>query len=577
VGSIHVLSEDLANKIAAGEVVERPASVVRELLENSLDAGAASITVEIEKAGRKLIKVSDDGRGMDEDDAKLSVERHATSKIISEGDLNHIETMGFRGEALPSIASVAKLMLKTAPEGADHGFEFEVIGGKHGELMPAATVGTTIEVRDLFFNTPARRKFLKRDQTELMHIIEVVTRLSVSHHNVGFRLFVEGQPTIDCPRAKDMRERLVQVYGAEFVEPLVKVNRDAGHLKISGYVSKPSGLRETRTNQLLFINRRPVRDSSISHAVFSAYDAPKGLHPVFFIFLEIDPDIIDVNVHPQKQEVRFSDKNGTYRFVRRSVGDSVRPLPSDGTPVSFSDNASPDSMQGASERSSSDAHYPDTLNAGYPMPEAAAFGGVSESMAGYDAFSASYSAETPHLYIGETFLSYPDGKGGLIVLDHHAAHERVLYEKFLKGLKLDSTMLLFPRQVELSKKEHMVMLDNLEMLLELGIEVEDFGGSSVIVRSLPEPLHEADMRGIIAEAVAAISDGVRPGKSVREAVAARIACHSSVRGARILTKEEFKALLEALDKTDDPEHCPHGRPTRLHFSLDELKKQFKRT
>ncbi|MCK4911311.1 MAG: DNA mismatch repair endonuclease MutL [Thermodesulfovibrionales bacterium] len=576
-GIIRVLEQQLANKIAAGEVVERPASVVRELLENSLDAGARNITVDVERAGRKLIRVADDGCGMDEADAAMSVERHATSKITDEADLFRIGTMGFRGEALPSIASVSRLLMRTAPEGAEHGHEFNVVGGEAGEPVPVATVGTTVEVRDLFFNTPARRKFLKRDQTELMHIVETVTKLALSHPGAGFTLTVEGQPTVDLPRARDLHERLVQVYGTEFVEELVGVSRHEGPLKVEGFVSPPSGLRETRTHQLLFINRRPVRDPSVSHAVFSAYDAPKGLHPVFFIFLDIDPEIVDVNVHPAKQEVRFSDKSGLYRFVRRAVGEVVRPL-SGGEYLSQEDAAFP---------AASSAYGSDNASVyAYEHANASPSGtfGVSEALPGSygeaGGFAGNFRAQLPFVYLGETFIAYPEvkgGKGGLAVLDHHAAHERVLFEQLLDGLRMESKRLLFPRQVQLSKKEHMVVLDNLEMLAEFGLEVEDFGGDSVIVRSLPGPLEEADLRGILSEAVAAILEGDKPGRSIQEAVAARVACHSSVRGATVLGPEEFNALLEQLDRARDPEHCPHGRPTRLRFSFEELRKLFKRS
>ncbi len=586
-GIICILDQQLANKIAAGEVVERPASVVRELLENSIDAGAGNIVVDVERAGRKLIRVSDDGRGMDEADAMLSVERHATSKITEEGDLSNIGTMGFRGEALPSIASISRLSIKTAPQHAQqgdkgpHGFEFKVKDGKAGEPTPVATVGTTVEVRDIFYNTPARRKFLKRDQTELMHIVDTVTRLAISHPVTGFTLTVGGQPTVTLPRAKDLRERLVQVYGTEFVDGLVAVGRHDGPLKVEGFVSPPSGLRETRTHQMLFINRRPVRDPSVSHAVFSAYDAPKGLHPVFFIFLDLDPEIVDVNVHPAKQEVRFSDKSGLYRFVRRAVGEAVRPLPGgeylSQEDAAFSGASSDNTSDNASVYASVSEHASSFPSGTFRVSEALpdSYGEAGGFAGNFRA--GNFRAQLPFVYLGETFIAYPDGNGGMAVLDHHAAHERVLFEGLLDGIRLDSTMLLFPRQVQLSKKEHMVVLDNLEMLAEFGLDLEDFGGTSVVVRALPGPLEEADLRGILSEAVAAISEGEKPGRNIHEAVAARIACHSSVRGATVLGPEEFNALLEQLDQARDPEHCPHGRPTRLHFSLAELRKLFKRT
>lgn len=591
VGEIRVLGEALANKIAAGEVVERPASVVRELVENSIDAGASDISVDVERAGQKLIRVSDNGRGMDESDALLSVQRHATSKLRDDEGLFSISSMGFRGEALPSIASVSRFRLTTAPKGADHGIEFELGRSNASQPVPVATVGTMVEVRDLFYNTPARRKFLKRDSTELLHIVETVTRLALSHPAIRFTLNVNGQSTMELPLAGDRRERLVQVYGTEFVEALVPFSLNTGPdgpMQVEGFVSRPSELREVRSHQMVFVNNRPVRDPSVSHAVFSAYDAPRGLHPVFFVFLTLDPTVVDVNVHPAKQEVRFSDKQGLYRFVRRAVGEAVRILP-EGSEWSDGPYES-EGPGGAGGPDTGVARGPFVAPFNQPPNPA----GVSDSDAGVygaglDAVSGgwkvsegqpqqmgSFSAEVPFVYLGGTFFAYPDGRGGMLVLDHHAAHERVLYEKLLHGLELKGGMLLFPRQVELSRKEHMVVLEHAAMFAEFGIEVEDFGGQSVIVRSLPVQLEEADLRGILADAVAAIAEGARPGQLLREAVVARIACHSSVRGSRMLGPEEFMALLEQLDKADDPEHCPHGRPTRLRFSMGELKKLFKR-
>ncbi len=555
---VKVLPAELANKIAAGEVVERPASVVKELLENAIDAGSAVIGVEVLKGGRKLIRVADDGDGMEREDAVLSIQRHATSKLAHEKDLFGIQTMGFRGEALPSIASVSRMRLTTAPRGAAAGVTLRVEGGVVKEEKDAPARGTEVEVEELFFNTPARKKFLKRDSTELMHIVDIVTRVSLSHPETAFRLKSEGQETMNLPRASGLKERLAQVYGGEFMEGLAEAVIEAGGMRISAFSSAPGNFRDTRGNQNIFINRRPVRDPVVSHAVYSAYEGmlPKDKHPVFFVFLDLDPSVVDVNVHPAKREVRFSDRDFVYRHVRRCVSDAVRLK----YPAGHGAEAT-----GAAPPNAPHAPHP----ADYARVQGQAAGGVSETM------PLSYRAELPFVYLGETFLALAED-GGLSLLDHHAAHERVLYEKFLKGIELKSRRLLFPRQVRLSHKEYLAVLEHNRMLLDFGIEVEDFGHDTVVVRSLPEAMEEADLRGVLSDAAREMLGGEKPGRTLRESVAARMACHNSVRGRKVLNRETLNALISDLEKTDDPAHCPHGRPTRVRYSLEELKKLFKR-
>jgi DNA mismatch repair protein MutL len=530
---IRLLEESLKNKIAAGEVIERPASVVRELLENSIDAGASSLEVEVSGGGVKLIMVLDDGAGMDRDDARLSLERHATSKLGGEDDLFNITTMGFRGEALPSIASVSRLTLTTAPRGEPVGVCIETVGGEVKDTREAPSPGTSVEVRDLFFNTPVRKKFLKRESTELMHIIDTVTRLA---H---------------------------EIYGGEFMDGMLEVEREAAGIELMVFVSRPGNFRNTRSHQMVFVNRRPVREPSVTHAVYSALEGilPREMHPLFFVFLELDPHRVDFNVHPQKREVRFEDKESIYRIIKRGVMDAIRAgkLEERGEAPS-------------SDEALSSAQYPTDVS--YPTEYRMPAGGAGGHTA-FEALPLSLQAETPHIYLGETFIAVPE-RGGLMLIDHHAAHERVLYERFLKGLRLDSHQLLFPRQIKLSPKEYMAVLENMEMLSEFGVEVEDFGHDTVVVRSLPEALDEADLRGILADAAQEMLDGGKPGRSLRESVAARIACHSSVRGTKVLNREQLRALLDDLNDADDPEHCPHGRPTRVFYSMDDIKKIFKR-
>lgn len=543
---IKILMPDLRNKIAAGEVIERPASVVKELIENSIDAGSTDIRIDVLYGGKKLIRISDNGVGMDREDAMLCFERHATSKLATEDDLFNIKTMGFRGEALPSIASVSKVKLTTGLKDSTLGVSVEIHGGEVKEVKDFPSIGTSVEVRDLFFNTPARKKFLKSNSTELLHIIDIVTKEALSHWEIGFRLTSDNHETINLPRASGPKERIMQIYGDEFLDGLMEVksveNLDGGqwiNVKMNAFVSKSGSFRNNKAHQFIFVNRRPIKDQSISHAVYQAYEGilPHDKHPIFFLFIEIDPRKIDFNVHPTKREVRFEDKESVYRFVNSTIRDAMK-----GKRIEFIYNEQP-LIQPVSE--------------------------ISENL------EFLYTPSLPSIYLGDTFIAV-SGKGGLTLMDHHAAHERILYEKFLKGVDLNSHQLLFPRQVKLSHKEYRVILENLSILRDFGIDVDDFGHDTIIVRSLPDVLKEADIRGILSDVASCIIEGVAPDKSLKEAIVAKIACHKSVRGKEILNQEEVSSLIAKLEQTDYPDYCPHGRPTRIFFSLDDLKKMFKR-
>lgn len=569
---ITILPKELKNKIAAGEVVERPASVLKELVENSIDAGSTRIEVEVKKGGRALIRVTDDGAGMDTQDALLSIERHATSKLITEDDLFNLHTLGFRGEALPSIASVSRMSIRAATRDAAEGISIELDGGEITEKKASpANQGTSVEVKDLFFNTPARRKFLKRDATELMHIVEMLTMLALSHPETGFTLTSDGTTSMDLPPASGLTERLTQVYGTEFVEELIKVEATGGQYALEAYVSEPGHMRERRTHQHLFINGRPIRDPSLAHAVYGGYEgiAPRDRHPVFFVFLTLPPSEVDFNVHPAKREVRLSEKDSAYRFLRHSVAEAVR-----GPRIEQALEAMEEGAGGPTTGPTHDTGEGQVSDAAAHIEYKSADGSSAFSVS--EALPMEYRTGLRPLYLGESFLAYTDG-GGLVVLDHHAAHERVLYEKLLGGLPSESHMLLFPRQVRLSHKEYMTVLEHKDMLMEFGIEVDDFGQDTVVVRSLPPELEEADLRGILSEAAVALREGEKPGQSLGQRVAASIACHNSVRGSRILTPEELAALLASLEEAEDPEHCPHGRPTRLFYTIKDLRKAFKRS
>jgi DNA mismatch repair protein MutL len=576
---IKILPADLRNKIAAGEVIERPASVVKELIENSIDAGSTDIRIDVLYGGKRLIRVSDNGTGMDKEDALLCFQRHATSKLFSEEDLFNIKTMGFRGEALSSIASVSKVKLITGHKGSPYGVSVEIHGSEVKEIKDSPSIGTSVEIRDLFFNTPARRKFLKSNNTELFHIIDIVTKEALSHWETGFSLTSDNQETISLPISSDQKERIMQIYGEEFLDSLMEVNNPAfpplekggeggfkkgeqqgkSNMKMNAFVSKGENFRNRRSHQFIFINKRPVKDQSLSHAVYNAYEGilPHDKHPIFFLFLHIDPARVDFNVHPTKREVRFEDKESIYRFVNTCIRKAIR-----------------------EERAEYAKQFMETPATGPLTPfvnvytshlsQAASYGSViSENL------ELAYKPLLPFLYLGDTFIAI-SGKGGLTLIDYHAAHERILYEKFLKGINLNSHQLLFPEQIKLSHKEYRIILENILILRDFGIEVDDFGHETVIVRSLPDVLKEADIRGILSDIASCIIEGVTPDKSFKEALAARIACHSSVRGKEILNQEEISNLIADLEQADHPDQCPHGRPTRIFFSLDDLKKMFKR-
>ncbi len=597
--SINVLPMNLRNKIAAGEVVERPASVVKELIENSMDAGSSRIDIDILKAGKRLIRVSDNGIGMDRKDALLSLERYTTSKIKDEDDLFNIKTMGFRGEALSSIASVSRMRLTTAQrsdarapgseetnENNNIGTCIEMAGGGNIELRDCMSIGTSVEIKDLFFNTPARRKFLKSDSTENYHIIDIVTRGAISRYDIGFVLRIDDSETMNLPAASSRRERLLQIFGKDFVDGLMTSESDDEQMGISIFCGNNSNFRNNRNNQFVFINNRPVRDQTISYAVFKAYEGliPKDKHPVFLIFLEMNPQKVDFNVHPAKREVRFEDKSRVYNFVYKSARAALKNA--EEAAYAAGEEASMNHQwTGMSLPAHSAYNHPDAVMCGQQA--------VSEASPFYDLYSGTESM--PFIYLGETFVAMPDKKG-LVLMDYHAAHERINYERLLTGSedgsghgsKVASYRLLFPQQVKLQAGEYMIVLENLKYLNELGVEVADFGHGAVIVRSLPDFLRDADLNALISDIAASLLnsdvrlkqekalESVESIDSKKKTIAAKLACHSSIRGREIPDGVRAAALIKDIEKTENPDACPHGRPTRIFISMAELKKMFKK-
>ncbi len=566
-GKIKILAPEVSDRLRAGEVIERPSGAVKELVENSLDAGAGHIKVEVKKGGKAFISVLDDGEGMGPGDAVLSLERHATSKIASGEDLSGITTLGFRGEALPSIAAVSELTLLTAPAGVSEGLHMEARAGKIIESRPAPARGTTVEVRELFFNTPARRKFLKSDAAENLQIISALTRQALSHPGTGFTLHVDGQMCMELPPAQDERERIMQIYGGKFLEGLLEGGADERGFGLKVFFSRDGNWRASRSHQFIFVNGRPVRDPGLGHAVYGGLAAlPAGRHPVFFIFIEADPRAVDVNVHPQKEEVRFTEKDRLYRLIRGAVMKTGRQEePGGALPAgTFGPAAGPGALpasEGMSVYSGGQAVY----------PEGAAPLDLLMGPAG--------KKRRPFIRLGEMFYAYSDGQG-VILLDQHAAHERVMYEKLLKNVGPCPGQFLFPLCMELSPGERQAVLGHRELLLEMGFEVEEFGGQSVILRSAPEEFlkkADVDYASLIADAAFGLQeDRAADASGLKKKVAARLACHASVRGSEALSEAEFERLLEDLERCEDPEHCPHGRPTRVRLGHEELKRMFRR-
>lgn len=573
---IHLLSTILRNKIAAGEVVERPASVVKELLENSIDAMSTRIEVHVLNAGRRLIRVSDNGVGMEREDAILAFERYATSKIKEEEDLLNIRTMGFRGEALSSIAAVSKVRLVTATKNPNSELQnpnstvgtcLEIIGGEIKDIRDCPSSGTTIEVKELFFNTPARRKFLKSDSTENYHIIDAVTREAISHFHIGFSLEIDGNEVLSLPPAVSFRERILQVFGNEFTSNLIEIESGDSEISIRSFLGNTLSLRNNRNNQFIFINKRPVKDQSITYAVYKAYEGliPKERHPVFFVFLNMDPKMVDFNVHPSKREVRFEDKGRVFDLVHRTAAEAL-----------MGRNAEAKGTLAESHCINEDHGYANAMSPQYLSDLR-----ISEPSYLYSSLEAE---QFSFLYLGDTFGAIAEGRG-LMIIDYHAAHERINYERLLKRqAEGDSHSFrpLLPQQVRLSAGQYRVILDNIQILNDLGLEIEDFGGNTLIVRGMPEFLKDADLNALMIDLSASLLKEAKekgmlePIDSIRKTLAAKMACHSSIRGREVPDRIRIAKLLKDLDSAENPDFCPHGRPTRVFISIDDLRKMFKK-
>ncbi len=597
--AIRRLEPVLIDQIAAGEVIERPAAAVKELVENALDAGARRISVEIENGGRSLIRVTDDGAGMSAVDLDLAVERHATSKLPT-GDLTAIGTLGFRGEALPSIAAVARLEILTRAAGEAAGASIRVEGGVKHPVRPAAMArGTRIEVRDLFFATPARLKFLKSDRAEGQAVAQAVRRLAMAHPAVRFSFAGEGAANFDYPAAGDTPEgrllRLGQVLGAEFRDNAVPVNAEREGLAIAGFAGLPTFHRATSAEQYLFVNGRPVRDKLLVGAVRAAYAdyLPGDRHPVLALFVAIDPAEVDVNVHPAKTEVRFRDP-GLVRGVL--VAALKAALLGAGHQASTTGGLR--ALEAFQARSAGRPFAPPRpVSTDWRQSWAAPKGFGEQAQAAFDAAAAPMADPRAHLSeatpeltampLGAARAQLHDSyilaqtSDGIVIVDQHAAHERLVYER-LKAQRATNAiprqMLLIPEVVELDPAAARLLAEAAPQLAELGLALEPFGPGAVAVREAPAAIAGGDIAGLVRDIADTIADWGGPLALIRAAdhVLATFACHHSVRAGRRMKPEEMNALLREMEATPGSGQCNHGRPTYVELKLADIERLFGR-
>lgn len=565
---IAILPDAVADQIAAGEVVERPASVVKELVENALDAGARHVRVELENGGKVLIQVSDDGCGMGREDAVLSLDRHATSKVRSAADLIGVATFGFRGEALPAIASVSRLTL-TTHDGQGEGTELTVVGGRLDRVAPFARQrGTSVSVRGLFFNTPARRKFLRSAASETRAAYEAVATLALAHPEAGFELHVDGGCRLAVPAEQNQVERLADVWGRDLAGTLIPVEYAAGAFRVSGYIQRPGDAQPTGRRTQLFVNGRPFRDPFLIRAAEAGYRAAihPGDRPSIYLRIEVAPEDVDVNVHPAKLEVRFRDRIGVERVVEEAVRSALGALVA-AVPVG---DWRPLPVAVGSSNSAADSQL---LDLGQVFqPDA-----VDEPA--HVVLAESANLEGSLLQVFDSYILY-QGPDGVVIVDQHSAHERVLYEAVLgqlRGFGAPAQRLLLPLTLELTDEELDAVEHHGEELRRIGFEIEAFGGRAIVVHAVPSPHPRFDAGACFREMIADLARGRFGGWSNRlERFAATYACRAAVKAGERLQPREMRELLLRLFATDLPPHDVHGRATIVQLPREELERRFGR-
>ena len=599
-GQIHQLDDRLINQIAAGEVIERPASLLKELLENALDAGARNIHVDIQHGGVKRISVRDDGCGMAADDLKMCLQRHATSKINSLDDLFQVASLGFRGEALPSIAAVSRLEIRSrTADGSAHKVVCEGGGALQGPAPVAHGQGTTVIMEDLFYNIPARRKFLRTEKTEFRYLNEVVQRLSLANFSTAFELVHNGRPVLQLARADNearQLERIGRIFGREFSANSRRIEASAHGLRLDGWIAEPTFSRAQRDMQFFYVNGRAIRDKSVAHAVKRAFGdvMMHGRHPAFVLYLEMDPAAVDVNVHPAKSEVRFRESGAVHDFIYRSLHHAVadaraghraeaQTAPVENVPPKpFSYAPARDFVQRPlslpmrEQRASWRTFRESTRNMDFSGQTDPAPGGIEQNTEENVVPPLGFAkAQLKGVYI------LAENAQGLIIVDTHAAHERVVYEKMKTDLEANgvaSQPLLVPVQLAVSESEAELAETNVDLFNRLGFQVERGGPESLVVRAAPELLKNADLPSLVRDV---LSDLKQHGQSSRieasiNEILGTVACHYSVRANRQLSIEEMNAVLRQMEETERSGQCNHGRPTWRQIGLDELDSWFKR-
>ena len=575
---IKVLPEEIASQIAAGEVIERPASVVKELLENALDAGAGRIEITIEGAGRKKIVVYDDGSGIQAAELPLAVSRHATSKLSRSEDLFQIKSLGFRGEALASIASVSRLTLSSHAEDADVGARLRVEGGRVGEVEPDGIPrGTTVVVEDLFYNVPARLKFLKSERTERSRIAELVSRYALGYPGIRFQLSQDGRPILQTSGSGDRRQVFSGQYGPDLARQMLFVHADQDEIKIDGLISPTSVSRSNRNELAFFVNGRWVQDPALSAAVLHAYHTllMAGRYPLASLFIEIPPQMVDVNVHPAKSEVRFRERDRVFSAVQRAVRRALMAY----SPVP--ELAAGDLWRSSNQAATGSRPWRDESPYG-PRTDYPEKNQPAEAEPAPTGQKAMASAGLPLLRpIGQVGAAYliAEGPDGLYLIDQHAAHERVLFEELtgLNAARPDTQSLLTPVRVTLSPSQAELLLEQIAILGELGFDVEEFGPNTFLLRSVPAVLAGMDPEAALRVLVEDFEEDETPlERQIEARIAARICKRAAVKAGQVLNEAEQRALIEGLEACRSPRTCPHGRPTMIHLSVDLLERQFGR-
>lgn len=618
---IQVLTPRLANQIAAGEVVERPASVLKELVENSLDAGAGQIDIELEAGGVKLLRVRDDGSGIGEQDLPLALARHATSKILTLDDLEGVASLGFRGEALASISSVSRLELVTATDESGKGWRVVAEGrDMQSQVTPAPHPrGTSLIVRDLFFNTPARRKFLRTERTEFNHLEEVFRRLALSRQDVGFSLRHQGKLVHQLPAVSEddqqaqQQRRMAQLLGREFVDQSLPVDVTATGIRLSGWVGMPSYARAQADRQYFFVNGRVVRDKLVAHAIRQAYQDVlfHGRHPVFVLYLEVDPQVVDVNVHPTKHEVRFRDGRWVHDFIFSSLhkrlsgaligaekgaesgfpitAPQMQPAVAAGDPATSPLNHQVREQAPLDWQAGSRHTAGQPVGAGYSMNPAAPQTGNTlafyRQLAQDTPSPASQPGELPPLGYALAQLQgiyiLAQNAQGLVVVDMHAAHERITYERLKKDwLKrpLSAQPLLVPESLSVDEEATTLAAEQAEVLQDLGVQLDVIGPQEMVIRSMPVLLQGANATKLVFDLLQELKryGSARSLENSIHEVLATLACHGSVRAGRQLSVPEMNALLRDMENTERSDQCNHGRPTWFQLTLQDLDKMFLR-